>query len=99
MGNKSPVDLTGKSVIVLDDGIATGSTMIAIIEAIRKSKPKEIVIAVPVAPPDSVRIISRLVDEFICLESPLNFSAVGQVYENFEQVSDEEVISYLHAAN
>lgn len=96
MGHKKPVDLKNKTVIIVDDGIATGNTIIATIEAIKKSWPKRIIIAVPVAPPRTVDKISDLVDEFVCLDMPDDFHAVGQFYEDFSPVEDEEVIRLLH---
>jgi predicted phosphoribosyltransferase len=99
MGNRKPTELKDKTVIIVDDGIATGNTILATIEAIKKSKPKEIVIAVPVAPPSTIRRLSGFADEVICLLTPENFMGVGQFYENFSQVSDEEVIQLLNEAN
>lgn len=99
MGNKKPTDLKDKTVIVVDDGIATGNTIIATLEMIKKSQPKEIIIAVPVAPPATAKNISKLVDEFVCLLTPENFMGVGQFYRNFTQVSDEEVIKFLDEAS
>lgn len=96
MGNRKPTDLKDKTVIIVDDGIATGNTILATLEGLRKCKPKEIIIAVPVAPPSTVSKLSKYVDEFICLLTPDNFSAVGQFYDTFLQVSDDEVIKLLH---
>jgi predicted phosphoribosyltransferase len=98
MGNRKPTDLKDKTVIVVDDGIATGNTIIATLEMIKKSRPKEIIIAVPVAPPETAKNLTKLVDEFICLLTPENFMGVGQFYKNFNQVSDEEVIKFLDEA-
>lgn len=99
MGNRKPTDLKDKIVIVVDDGIATGNTILATLEMIKKSNPKEIIIAVPVAPPDTARKLSKLVDEFVCLLTPEDFMGVGQFYRNFSQVSDEEVIKFLEEAS
>lgn len=99
MGNRKPMDLNGKIVIIVDDGIATGSTILATVEAVKKNNPTEIVIAVPVSPPASVNKISKNVDEFICLLEPEVFSGVGQFYVDFSQVSDEEVIRLLNESN
>jgi len=87
--------LKGKTVILIDDGIATGSTMLAAIHVIRKQKPKKIVVAVPVGPPDSVARIAAEADETICLEKPEAFFAIGSFYEDFSQVEDEEAIAIL----
>ena len=99
MGNKKPTNLQDKTVIIVDDGIATGNTLLATLESIKKNKPKEIIIAVPVAPPETVKKFSKLVNEFICLLAPYDFMGVGQFYSDFSQVSDNEVIKYLQDAN
>ena len=95
MGNLKPADLINKTVIIVDDGIATGNTIMATIQAVKKSNPKKIIVAVPVSPIESARKLSVMVDEFICLQIPKVFFGVGQFYEDFSQVSDEEVIEYL----
>ena len=87
--------LKGKTVILIDDGIATGSTMLAAIHVIRRQKPKKIVVAVPVGPPDSVARIAAEADETVCLEKPEAFFAIGSFYEDFSQVEDEEAIAIL----
>ena len=84
-----------KTIILVDDGIATGSTMKAAIIAIRTCQPKEIILAVPVASQDSLSELSRLVDKVVCLMSPEPFYSVGQWYEAFPQTSDEDVIALL----
>lgn len=99
MGHRKPIDLKDKIVIVVDDGIATGNTILATLEMLKKSDPKQIIIAVPVSPPDTARKLSKLVDEFICLLTPEDFMAIGQFYRNFSQVSDEEVIKFLDDAH
>lgn len=96
MGGHTPTNLKGKTVIVVDDGIATGHTMVSIVQAIRKSQPGKLVVAVPVAPPHAAHQLRPLVDEYVCLSQPEGFMAVGQFYVDFEQVSDEEVIDLLH---
>lgn len=82
-------------VILVDDGIATGSTMIAALKEVKSHHPKKIVVAVPVAPADSLNKLQTLVDEVVCLLQPKDFEAVGQFYQEFLQVSDEEVIAML----
>lgn len=94
-GKKEKPDLRGKVVIIVDDGIATGSTMIAAIHVIRKQNPARIVVAVPVGPPDTVEKLAGEVDEMVCLFRPQYFYAIGQFYENFVQVEDEEAIAIL----
>lgn len=96
MGDRKPTDLEGKIVIITDDGIATGNTLAATIDTIRKSNPEKIVVAVPVAPPDTADRFRNLADEFICLDEPYGFSAIGQFYYDFSQVSDEEVKELLN---
>jgi predicted phosphoribosyltransferase len=99
MSNRKPGDVKGKTVIVVDDGIATGSTLLASIAMLRKSKPEKIIVAVPVVPYDIVSIFQQNTDEFIYLISSKEFSGVGGFYEDFEQVTDEEVIRLLGVAN
>ena len=88
---------TGRVAVLVDDGLATGSTMIAAIQAVALVKPKKIVVAVPVSPPETLRTIESMdaVGEVICLDTPSWFAGVGQFYEDFEQVPDEAVIAIL----
>lgn len=95
MGDREPENLKGKTAIVIDDGIATGNTLMGTINVLRKSKPGKIVIAVPVASKSAVNKLSSEVDEVIALLIPEEFYGVGAFYEDFEQVSDEEVMLYL----
>ncbi|MGK5077928.1 phosphoribosyltransferase [Janthinobacterium sp. HLX7-2] len=90
--------LQGKNVILIDDGIATGSTMHMAIRVVRRAKPAKIIVAVPVAPSESCTALLPAVDALICLHTPTPFFSVGQWYEDFEQVSDEEVIRLLERA-
>ena len=99
LGNRNSIPLAGRVVIVVDDGIATGSTVKAALKAIRNQGPQELVLAVPVAPAHSLEELERDVDALICLETPFFFRAVGHFYVDFRQVSDAEVISALEAAN
>ena len=89
---------TGRIVIVIDDGLATGATMIAALHAVRSRKPAHLVCAVPVAAPDSLEKVRASADEVVCLSAPLGFHAVGQFYREFAQVEDEEVIALLARA-
>lgn len=89
------IDPGGRTVIVVDDGLATGSTMRAALHGLREHAPARLVCAVPVAPPDTVRRMRGYADEVVCLLEPKNFRAVGQFYEDFDQVEDEEVIALL----
>lgn len=94
-----PPEMENKVVIIVDDGIATGNTILAAIKMIRKRNPKKIIVAVPVAPPETIRKIRMLVDDFICLHSPADFFGVGQFYIDFSEVSDEEVARLLKETN
>ena len=99
MGNRKPRDLKNKTVIVVDDGAATGNTLMATVRAMRKDKPKEIIIAVPVSPPDTANQLRSVSDDFICLSTPHEFYGISRFYEDFSQVSDEEVIELLGNVN
>ncbi|TAK09935.1 MAG: phosphoribosyltransferase [Candidatus Manganitrophaceae bacterium] len=90
-----PIDPEGRIVIVVDDGIATGASMIAALRSIHTKKPKKLVAAVAVAPYESLQEVRALADEVVCLDVPADFYAVGQFFEEFTQVSDEEVIALL----
>jgi predicted phosphoribosyltransferase len=92
---KTLPDLTDKTVILVDDGVATGSTVKAAIQALRREKLEKLVVAIPVAPPQTAIEIERMADEFVCLATPEAFMAVGMFYQDFAQVSDEEVVSIL----
>jgi predicted phosphoribosyltransferase len=92
---RPPIDLAGRIAIVVDDGLATGATMMAALHAARAKGPARLVCAVPVAAPDSIELVRPYADEVVCLEMPENFYAVGQFYRDFRQVEDEEVIALL----
>lgn len=99
MGDHEMSNLKNKTVIVVDDGIATGSTIMATVQSIRKMNPKEIIVASPVASPHSIKKLKEVADEIICLSVPQNFMGVGQFYYDFSQVEDEEVIQLLKEVN
>lgn len=93
---KAPV--ANRSVIVTDDGIATGSTMLAALQIVKTQKPRELIVAVPVAPPDRLKEIRQWCDDIVCLHAPEAFWAIGEFYADFRQVEDEEVVEILRLA-
>lgn len=95
---RPPIDPASRVVIVVDDGLATGSTMISALHALRAKNPAELICAVPVAPPDTLEKVRGNADRVVCLSAPINFQAVGQFYRDFPQVADEEVIAILAAS-
>lgn len=94
-GGRPPLDVAGRTVILVDDGIATGVTIEAAAVALRAMNARSIVIAVPVAPPGSTRRLARLADRVVCPEQPADFIAVGQYYDEFPQLTDAEVVRLL----
>jgi len=96
IGERARAEIADQVVIVIDDGIATGATVRAALQAIRNRKPKELVLAVPVAPGDTVANLRPEVDALICLETPESFQAIGYFYRDFRQVSDQEVVAILN---
>ncbi|MGH8763112.1 MAG: phosphoribosyltransferase [Nitrosospira sp.] len=95
---RPPIDPASRVVIVVDDGLATGSTMISALHALRAKNPAELICAVPVAPPDTLEKVRGNADQVVCLSAPINFQAVGQFYRDFPQVGDEEVVAILAAS-
>lgn len=95
IGQRSRAELAGRSVIVVDDGIATGATMKAALQAVRQRGPAELVLAVPVAPAEAIAELRPEVDALVCLDVPEPFGAIGCFYRDFSQVSDEEVVATL----
>jgi predicted phosphoribosyltransferase len=94
-GDREPPDLAGRAVILVDDGLATGSSMLVAIDATRSQQPARIVVAVPVAPPETCHALRDVADEVICLSTPEPFNAVGLWYDDFRPVTDEEVRELL----
>ncbi len=98
-GERPAPNVKGKIVVLVDDGIATGSSMLAAIAALRHFKPAKIVIAVPVAAASTAKRLRKIVDEFVAVEAPAAFYAVGQFYADFQPTSDEEVVDLLERAS
>jgi putative phosphoribosyl transferase len=98
-GDRPALSITGQTVILVDDGIATGASLLAGIRALRELRPAKIVVAVPVSSPSANARLAYEVDEFVCVATPEHFRAVGEFYDDFSQVSDEEVMELLHAAS
>ncbi|HQY47785.1 MAG TPA: phosphoribosyltransferase family protein [Usitatibacteraceae bacterium] len=92
---RAPIDPAGRIVIVVDDGLATGATMMAALHSVRARGPKRLVCAVPVAAPESLEKVRPHADEVVCLDTPAAFHAVGQFYRSFGQVEDREVVAAL----
>ena len=99
LGGRAPVEVTGRTAIVIDDGLATGATMRAALRALCKRAPRKIVLAVPVAPSETLDEIRGDADEIVCLESYDFFGAIGAYYSDFRQVSDDELILILSRHN
>jgi putative phosphoribosyl transferase len=95
LGGRERVRVRGRTVLVVDDGIATGATMRAALRAVRRREPSHLVLAVPVAPPETVDLLRREVDEVVCLATPSPFGAIGHFYADFHQVGDDEVRDLL----
>lgn len=95
LGNRARSVIGGQVVIVIDDGIATGATTLAAIRALRKREPQELVLAVPVAPLETLEKLHAEVDAIVCLDTPPDFGAIGLYYRDFHQVSDDEVVATL----
>lgn len=95
MGNRKPLDVKGKNIILVDDGIATGNTLLASINMLRKKNPAKIIVATPVIPYENVPVFEKNTDEFIYLIASKYFTGVGGFYEVFNQVEDAEVIELL----
>ena len=87
--------LTGRRVVIVDDGVATGSTLRACLMMITQSQPESVIVAVPVGPPETIAELAQITDEVVCLSTPHRFAGVGQFYDTFAQVSDAEAIEYL----
>lgn len=98
LGGRPAVEITGRVAIIIDDGIATGATVRAAIGGLRRRNPRKIVLAVPVAPPETIASLRQEADEVVCLRQPAFFEAIGFYYADFRQLSDEDVIKSLAAS-
>jgi putative phosphoribosyl transferase len=98
-GDRPPLEVEGKTAILVDDGLATGTTMRASVRAVRELGPEQIVVAVPTAPVSACRELSAIVDDVVCVTNPSHLVAVGQSYRDFTQTSDDEVHALLSAAD
>jgi putative phosphoribosyl transferase len=95
---RPPLDVGGRTVVLIDDGLATGSTMKAAVEAVRALGPARIIVAVPVGSPETCREFAAIADAIVCARAPEHFAAVGQWYDDFRQTTDDEVRELLEAA-
>lgn len=95
MGQKKPTNLKGMNVILVDDGMATGHTMMATLHVVKKSLPNQIIVAIPVASNNAVKLVKTLANVVVCIYIPDEFYGVGSFYEDFDQLTDKEVIGFL----
>ncbi len=94
--DRPPPQVAGRTVVLVDDGVATGATTLAAIRSLRKQAPRELILAVPVGPPETITTLSREVDRMVVLSTPEVFWAVGAFYDTFDQTTDQEVIALLN---
>lgn len=96
-GDKGPLEVSQKKIILVDDGVATGATVLAAIELLKKHRCRRIILAIPVVAKDTSDKLKQLVDECVILDEPLGFGAVGQFYRDFSEVTDEEAVEMLRS--
>ncbi len=99
LGGRAPLEVRGRTAILVDDGIATGATMRAALRATRRRRPDSIILAVPVAPPETLAALAGEADDILCLHRPADFGGVGQFYQDFEQVEDATVTALLERSS
>src|SRR5690606_21881617 len=97
-GDRPQIAMADRTVVVVDDGAATGTTMKAVLVALRRRSPRQVIVALPVAPPATVRDLATEADRVVCLHVPQAFVALGQYYRQFPQLTDEEVVRILDQA-
>jgi putative phosphoribosyl transferase len=97
-GSRPFYSVTGKTVIVIDDGLATGATMSMALRIVNQGRPKKVICAVPVAPPDAIQRLQTLIDQVVCVLQPWSFQAIGEFYKDFRQVEDDEARRLLKDA-
>jgi putative phosphoribosyl transferase len=95
---RPPLEVAGRTAIVVDDGIATGATMRVALRSVRRRGPARLILAVPVAPPETLAVLKKEADEAVCLETPIGLGAIGLYYRDFHQMSDGEVTDLLARA-
>jgi putative phosphoribosyl transferase len=95
---RTPIDLKGRDAVLVDDGIATGSTVRAAVMAVRRRGPARVIVATPVAPPDAIAELKNEADEVVCLHAPAAFHAISAFYDDFRQLTDEDVLAILNKA-
>jgi putative phosphoribosyl transferase len=98
LAHRAPEPVAGRTAIVVDDGIATGTTVRAALRGLRQRKPARLVLAVPVAPPETIEALRAEVDDVVCLMQPGFFGAIGYFYIDFHQLTDDEVITLMRQA-
>jgi putative phosphoribosyl transferase len=97
-GDRPPIDVAGRTVIVVDDGLATGASVRVAVETLRRQRPTKIVVAVPVGAAETCAMLREVADDVVCLRTPSPFGGVGAWYDRFEQLTDDDVRAYLHTA-